>query len=457
MDYLPIGLQATDVLIDKHFHKIPDKAFRRETYKPRVPFKASRRRRREEKERRNSQDQDQDQDKRRDSRDSKDQEDRDRGVQSRQEEPYKDPEIEEAGYDSEPDYSTRQRERNMRDRDWESRGERDRELRDIPRHSGAGLSAGYDYGHPYEESNRSNTPPQQIYSQQPPRVRPEYLPKYGAPRPLDSTSQNPYYFPPPPIAPFPDPFSRDERERDHDPDERYERERSRRPKPIQRRSSYDDIHTQRKSHPSSSDQRLSTRDPNRRPRSDTDNGPKESHRDNMKDRVERYGLKDEVKSMFTDSPKGLAGSAIGALVAGWATEKFQESQTGKDRKDLGDRAKIYTLLGAAAGGLVANAVVDKWQDGKEETEKKQKKWDEKYPDGKKDKDSKGERGDRERSEREGSDKDRERSERRRRDSTRSRDTSRRDRDDSWERHTAYDEKTRRSDGRGYDGNNDGYY
>ncbi|TGO53731.1 hypothetical protein BOTNAR_0287g00010 [Botryotinia narcissicola] len=442
MDYLPIGLQATDVLVDKHFHRIPDKAFRKETYKPHIPSRLSRRKRREKEERRNSRDQGEDPERRRDSRDERERDDWERGTQKRQEEPYSNPEIEEAGYDSEPDYTSRQREKNMRDRNWESKGERERDLRDIPRHSGAGTGTGYGYGYPYEESNRSNSPPSQIYSQQPPRLRPEYLPKYSAPRPLDPASSNPYYFPPPPIAPFPDPFDRDERRGNYDSDERYEKERTRRPKPIQRSSSYDDIHSQRKSYPSNTDQRLSTRNTSRRPRSDHSES-KDSHTGSMKGRAERYGVKDEVKGLFTDSPKGIVGGAFGALAGGWAVEKYQESRTGKDRKDMGDRAKLLTLFGAAAGGLLANAVVDKWQDGKEETKEKQKKWDKKYPDGKID-------GNEEREDEDGG-----RSGRERRDSVR----SQRDRvrDDSRERYMAYEEKPRRSNGRGYEGVDDGYY
>ncbi|CAD6449292.1 f2c48842-4a27-42c3-b982-908b5c676c54-CDS [Sclerotinia trifoliorum] len=320
MDYAPIALQATDVLVDKHFHRIPDKAFRKETYKPRIPFKNSRRRRREEEERRNSRDQGQYQDERRNSRDSRNQEDRDSGVQ-RQEEPYRDPEIEEAGYGSEPDYTSRQRERNMRDRDWDSR-EKDRDFRDIPRHSGAGVGGGtgYGYGNSYEESNHSNTSPHPIYSQQPPRLRPEYLPKYAAPSKLGSDNRYPYYFPPPHISSFSDSFGRDEGERDYeyDSDERYAQERTRRPKPIQRRSSYDDIHNQRNA-PSNTDQRLSKRDTQRRPRSShstqasasASHQSKESHMENIKDRADRYGVKSEAKGLFTDSSKGLAGGAIG--------------------------------------------------------------------------------------------------------------------------------------------------
>ncbi|ESZ92030.1 hypothetical protein SBOR_7596 [Sclerotinia borealis F-4128] len=376
MDYAPIALQATDVFLDKHFHKIPDKAFRKETYRPRIPFKASRKKRREEKERRNSQDQRPSQNERRDSQDRG--EDRDKGLQRREEEPYNDPEIEEAGYDSEPDHSSRQRERGRnirgRDWDWKSRGG-DRDLRDIPRHSGA--DASHAYGHAYEESNRSNTSPQLPYSQQPPHVRSEYLPKYDGHPQLDTASHNPLYSPPLPIAPSPALGSGsgrdiDERGKFYDSDEKYEGERMRRPKPIQRRSSYDDIHSQRVSHSSKLDQRLSTRDHNqhqtqnrRRSNCSNSNSEKESQMKSMKDkdRAERYGLKDEVKGLFTDSPKGLAGGAIGALVGGWATEKFQKGR-GRERRDMGDRAKVITLLGAVAGGLVGNAVVDRWEDGR---------------------------------------------------------------------------------------------
>ncbi|KAI9640624.1 hypothetical protein NHQ30_010923 [Ciborinia camelliae] len=443
MDYAPIALQATDVFLDKHFHKIPDKAFRKETYKPRVPFKASRRRRREEKERRNSRDQGQDQD--------QDQgESRDRGVQRRQEEAYDDPEIEEAGYDSEPDYSSRQRETNMKVRDWDSRGEgdgdRDRDIRDIPRHSGAGAGAGgsadYGYGHTYEESNRSNNPPHLPYSQQPPHIRPEYLPKYDGPPQFGTASQNPYNFSPAPTAPFPE-WGSGKEGRDEDPSAQYVQARTRRPKPIQRSSSYDAIHRQHARHPSSdsdSEPGRSTREHHhhRRPRSDHGHGAPESRVEHVRERAECSARKDEVRGLFTDSGAGIAGGAIGALVGGWATGKFCEARVGRERereRERGERARILTLLGAAAGGLVANAVVDRWQDGKEVAREKQKSWDERFPDGKKVLNC--ERVDRDR------DRDRDRngkSERGRRDSVRSRDISHMDRDRdrdsdrSWERH-----------------------
>lgn len=402
MDYAPIALQATDVLVDKHFHKIPNAAFRTETYKP---FKASRRRRREERERRDSEDQGQNPDQSRGHL-------RDRGEygqgegQRRQEDPYNDPEIEEAGYDSEPDYTSRQKERNMRDRDWDwDSRERDGDLRDIPRHSGAGTEAGYGYGYgyPYEESHGSHSPPQLPYSQQPPRVRPEYLPKHrAAPEPRPA-SQHPHPFSAGPMAPFPDARTEGARARAG----------TRRPPYTQRRSSYDDIHEARNSRPGSTERRLAPREPRRGARSDHGS----SAGGGMRDRADRYGLKDEVRGLFTDSPRGLAGGALGALVGGWATEKLQEAQTGRDRRAMGDRAKVYTLLGAAAGGLVANAVVDKWQGGREEA--RQRRAEEKYPDGTEDA----------RCEREERKRDRER-----------------ERDRSRDRNTSCDERARRSDG-----------
>jgi hypothetical protein len=106
---------------------------------------------------------------------------------------------------------------------------------------------------------------------------------------------------------------------------------------------------------------------------------------------------------------------------------------------------LITLLGAAAGGLAVNAVVDKWQDDKKKTEKNQQQWDDKW-------DRNGSRSrDRGDKSRDHGDKDRGRGkeERRRRDSVMSY--------DSRDRHLAYDERTSRSDGRGYDGPNDGYY
>lgn len=68
-------------------------------------------------------------------------------------------------------------------------------------------------------------------------------------------------------------------------------------------------------------------------------------------------MKSEKKDLFTDTPTGLAGGAVGALVGGLAAQKAQ-----KDRRD--DPDVVLTLLGAAVGGLAVNAVVGKGEDKK---------------------------------------------------------------------------------------------
>ncbi|PQE23193.1 hypothetical protein CJF31_00006893 [Rutstroemia sp. NJR-2017a BVV2] len=387
MSYAPIALQATDLLVDKHFHKLPNGLFDKDRYKP------SRIRRRNRK-----------------RRDQPEEQTRDRG--DRDDKVYDNPEIEEPdepGYQSEPESKYNN-------------------MNDIPRHSGQ-AAGGSQY------SYRSNTPP--FYSQQPPRVRPEYMPKYP---PQTSQQQSDYYFPPPPITPYPDPrpssYGRDDRPRrdtsydrdDNDYENDSYRDQRRRPKPIARRSSYDDLPI-RDSH--RKDQQLERRKPKS---SASERGGDEG----IRDKAHRYGVKEEIKDVFTDSPKGLAGGAIGALVGGWAAEKLQEAQTGKSESERSGRSRLITLLGAAAGGLAVNAVVDKWQDDKKKTDKNQQQWDDKW-------DRNGSRS------RDRGDKDRGRGkdERRRRDSVMSY--------DSRDRHLAYDERTSRSDGRGYDGPNDGYY
>lgn len=90
-----------------------------------------------------------------------------------------------------------------------------------------------------------------------------------------------------------------------------------------------------------------------------------SSRGNLSKGSERGGhhnLKDEVAGQFTKSKEGLAGGALGALVAGWATHKALESK-GRGRDDAD---KAWTLLGAAVGGLAVNSIVDKWEDRKDE-------------------------------------------------------------------------------------------
>ncbi|KAM3066120.1 hypothetical protein ACMFMG_010539 [Clarireedia jacksonii] len=378
MSYAPIALQATDLLVGKHFDKLPNSLFDKDRYKPNRLRRKSRKRRDQPDER---------------TRDRDDRDDRDDN-----------PEIvepDELGYQSEPESKSN--------------------MHDIPRHSGQG-AGGSQY------SNRSDTPP--FYSQQPPRT---------------SQQQSDYYFPPPPIEPYPDPrpssYGRDDRPRRGTFDDRdrndYEsnfyHDQRRRPKPIARRSSYDDLPI-RDSH--RKDQQLERRKPKSLA---SERGSDEG----IREKAHRYGVKDEIKDMFSDSRKGLAGGAIGALVGGWAADKLQEAQTGKTDSERSGRSRLITLLGAAAGGLAANAVVDKWEDDKKKTTLKQQDWDDKWNrNGSRSRD----RGDKSR---EREDKGRGRDERRRRDSVMS--------FDSRDRYLAYDERTSRSDGRGYNRSNDGYY
>ena len=79
-------------------------------------------------------------------------------------------------------------------------------------------------------------------------------------------------------------------------------------------------------------------------------------------------IKEEVSDQFTKSKEGLAGGALGALVAGWATHKALESKG----RGHGDADKAWTLLGAAVGGLAVNSIVDKWEDRKEEKRENEK-------------------------------------------------------------------------------------
>ncbi|KAA8565502.1 hypothetical protein EYC84_009361 [Monilinia fructicola] len=337
--------------------------------KPTKPFKASRRRRREERERRDSEDQGQNPDQSRGHL-------RDRGEygqgegQRRQEDPYNDPEIEEAGYDSEPDYTSRQKERNMRDRDWgwDSR-ERDGDLRDIPRHSGAGTEAGYGYGYgygyPYEESHGSHSRPNS----------PTASSHRASVRNISRKHR---------AAPEPPPRQPTSASLLCGPHGALPRRAHRRGKGKGRHPPTT-IHATTqflRRHPrgaqlatGSTERRLAPREPRRGARSDHGS----SAGGGMRDRADRYGLKDEVRGLFTDSPRGLAGGALGALVGGWATEKLQEAQTGRDRRAMGDRAKVYTLLGAAAGGWSRTRCVDKWQGGGRRRGRGGA--EEKYPDG----------------------------------------------------------------------------
>jgi hypothetical protein len=97
--------------------------------------------------------------------------------------------------------------------------------------------------------------------------------------------------------------------------------------------------------------------------------------DRMKDRTERYKLKDEMGSVFTTSKPGMAGGAVGAIIGGWAAKK---AQIAYGREKNGSTNNLVTLLGAAIGGLGVNVVVDKWEESRENATAEQGEWDDKF-------------------------------------------------------------------------------
>ena len=85
-----------------------------------------------------------------------------------------------------------------------------------------------------------------------------------------------------------------------------------------------------------------------------------------KDVDRRYKVKDELDNVFTTSKVGITGSAIGAVVGGWAAQKAQVATRG----EKGGRSNaMLTLLGAAVGGLAVNAVVDKFEESQSEKQR----------------------------------------------------------------------------------------
>jgi uncharacterized membrane protein YeaQ/YmgE (transglycosylase-associated protein family) len=100
--------------------------------------------------------------------------------------------------------------------------------------------------------------------------------------------------------------------------------------------------------------------------------------DRVKDRAERYKLKDDMGSVFTTSKPGMAGGAVGAIIGGWAAKKAQIAY-GKEKK--GSTSNLVTLLGAAVGSLAVNVVVDKWEESRETAAQQQGEWDDKVENG----------------------------------------------------------------------------
>jgi hypothetical protein len=222
---------------------------------------------------------------------------------------------------------------------------------------------------PYPQESQYITPP--AYSREQPHPRLQYIP---SPPPIGQT-----YSPLPAfkaVAPRP---------RDYDDNYYSDASRSpRRPNAISRRSSSYHGPRNRDEYYDGVDDRRQQR---HRRRGSSDMLEK------AKDAERRHKLKDELGGIFTTSGAGLTGTAIGAVVGGWATQKAQVA-SGKGKN--GASNTVLTLLGAAVGGLAVNAVVDKFEERKRETAVRQAKWDEKFEDSDEDSgdDKGGERRDR---------------------------------------------------------------
>lgn len=338
MSLLGPSLAITDQMIDKHFDKIPNKVFSRDTYKPRSRRKS----------RRESRQDQQDQQGSSSGSDSEDEPaksigrgQRDRGNRRSDRDPV--PVVEE--YDD------------MQDNHH-----------DIPKYSGqGGPGQHYAYGAGPRSEQFDYPPSGPIYSHDPPRLRPQYVP---TPPPGQG-----YRSPGGGYAPYQP--TQDRRRYDSDDDYSSDTQRSsrRRPKIVTRRSSSYHGPRDRRDYNNSYGSSAGGKQLQRRRGSESGTMAK------AKDIEQRYGLKEEVNDVLTTSKAGLTGGAIGAVVGGWAANKAQIAY-GKDKPGKGheDSNPLLTLLGAAAGGLAVDVLVARYEDKKEEAKVKEKKWDKKFGD-----------------------------------------------------------------------------
>lgn len=231
-------------------------------------------------------------------------------------------------------------------------------------------------GGAYSQESPYIQPPFPMYSHEPPRARPQYMPPQPAP-PIGVAGG---YYPPPPSETFANARRYRGRRDSWDDDEDYysdsyrqSQQQSRRPRMVTRRSSsyhgprgrrYDDSDSEREQNYGA----LMTK------RGKTPSGSE--HVDKARDKAHRYKLKEEIEGSFTKSKAGLGGAAVGAVVAGWAASKAQVGY----QKDGGrkDPNPLVTLLGAAVGGLAVNAIVEKYEESKRDTDDKQDAYNEKW-------------------------------------------------------------------------------
>lgn len=315
-DFIELGIEGADKMVDKHFDKLPDKYVHRDGYM-RGPLKGRRKGSRDSQSPDNSR------------RDSKDQQQSKAGRESKSSQSGKSRRRDHTLSGSDSEYDPRQRDISPQP----------------PLYTVA--SPQYPAETPYER---------QPFSRDPPRVRAEYLPQTAAYNP------NPYYSPPPGI-------NRIAMNRGRDADSYYSGDDDyhsdsyrapRRPKAGRRRSS--SYHGPRGRSEFGYGQQLE-----QRPGAGSGSDHMDKVVDRVKDKAHTYKLKDDINNAFTASGKGLAGGAVGAAVGAWAAQKAQVGyRKNGPRKDPNP---VLTLLGAAVAGMAVNAAVDKWQDGKRDKEK----------------------------------------------------------------------------------------
>ncbi|KAG9241254.1 hypothetical protein BJ878DRAFT_545426 [Calycina marina] len=316
-DFIELGMEGIDKIVDKHFHRLPDKALHKSTYYPKR-FKDSARRRMSKK-----------------------------GTQDSR------PQTE---FDSDEEAPMRKSQSSRR-RQPESEGEEDYTS----------------YNHRRNMHNTSSPPPFNpsispspyslplYYSQQAPKLRTQHLPQNHV---LSS------YMPP-----------------SSEGDEKYYSDSlrpSRRPLPVTRRSS--SYHGPRRRDQSlSSGSDYSCGGQRRKEKSHMAVIKRESdvkHREVVRDRSHRYGLKDETLGRLTDSPIGVTASAAGGLFGAWAGSQAK-IMSGIDQKKDSKTAKsgsgAMKFLGAAVGALAVNVAVNRWEEQKKEGNKEDdRRWNEKF-------------------------------------------------------------------------------
>jgi hypothetical protein len=329
-DFLELGMEGVDKMVDKKFDRIPDKYLHSDTYKPR------RRHKRNSTQSNSVQDSEegyQEDNKPRRRSSKKHNHTRGSSVQ----------EAEEGFYEAKPRRSSKKHDsENMQNQDGSAAGGTYLNYNANPNYTPNPVPN-------YGAAEMANVP---VYSHEPPHQRAQYTPYYPPSDPPRHSE---------PYREFEDRRSRGRGRRDSSSSSSgYESERPTRRRPVQRRrsSSYHG--------PSSrgADLTLAKRSGS-------------SHtgvRDQVKDKAHRYNVKGEIDELFSSSKKGLTGAAVGAVVGGWAAHKAQEA----NKRGNGHSNNLLTLLGAAAGGIVADVGVGKWETSHGEAEKREEKWEKKF-------------------------------------------------------------------------------